>query len=180
MNMLRWFVLLWLILCIVSGIFLEKRREAFRVQENTMLSHPTTGKCEWIALRPMPAAYRVAAQDVVGPSGPAVKLDGKYTWRALAKGEPVCEQDLSAAPHIVIPQGSSGVVISLSPGSWNAGAIVDLWSSGVVVLENARMAGILCEQSCNQAMIEVPSDKVAVVLASQLKGALVVVIRSSP
>jgi hypothetical protein len=178
--MLRWFLPLWLVLCMISGIFLERRREALRVQEDTRLSVPSSGKCDWIALRPMPAAYRVAAQDVVGPSGAVVKLDGKYTWRALAKGERVCEQDLSTEPHVVIPQGSSGVLISVSPGPWNAGAIVDLWSSGVVVLENARIAGVLCEQSCNQAIIEVPDDKVAAVLASQPKGALVVVIRSSP
>jgi hypothetical protein len=133
-----------------------------------------------MALRSMATAYRLAEQDAVGPSGLATKLAGKYTWRALTKGEPICAQDVSAAPHVVMPQGSSGVVLPVTPGPWNAGTIVDLWSSGTLVLENARIAAVLCEQSCNQAIIEVPTGKVAALLAGQLKGAPIVVTRTLP
>lgn len=177
----RWVLLaLWLVAFIVSGYLLEHRREAYQLAQSVKNSRPGAGKCDWIALRTMPAAYRLAEQDVAGPSGSAVKLAGKYSWRALAKGERICEQDVSPTPHVALPQGYSGVVISVTPGPWNAGVIVDLWLSGVPVVENARMAAVLCEQSCNQVIVEVPAEKVATLLGCLQKGTPSVVVRTLP
>lgn len=89
--------------------------------------------------------------------------------RDLAKGEPVCEEDLSLEPHLNYSSGLGRNRHARISGSWNAGVLVDLWRPGTAVLEKARVLAVLCVPSCTQAVIEVPAEKVTELLGAQGK-----------